>query len=259
MTVVTLAFLLVLGAGALPVALWESVMFPQLVVAAVVGLFGPEGFEMPPSAVVLDGEKVAVSWNDADSFEILEGRYRDARVRLMGYNALESYGPVHQWGEWTPMELFKLTKEATKFARSRVWNCHWSKEKDHYGRLLIVCPDLIRAMVAEGYGHLFAFDEPVDPEALKAQRQAIREKKGMWAKGVPKGILTSVHSADEKRGDPYNRLADPRTGRTRKRKHHNAYKVCEKVCMEGSCLIYVPFGLRYGPQRAECLKTKGKW
>ena len=78
-------------------------------------------FKMPPSAVIIEGERVPVAWNDGDSFGFLGGKYVRQRVRLMGYNALESYGPVHQWGRWTGMELYKVTKASTQFARSRVW------------------------------------------------------------------------------------------------------------------------------------------
>jgi endonuclease YncB( thermonuclease family) len=237
-------------------------MVPSLLIAAlsVIGLFGSP-FEMPPSAVTLDGEHVSVGWNDADSFEILEGAHKDGKVRLMGYNALESYGPVHSWGTWEPIELYQLTKKATDFVRSKEWTCTWSKQKDHYGRLLIECPDLTKAMLGEGLGHLLVIDAQVDPALLAIQQKAIAEKKGMWAKGVPEAIITSVHSADEggkDKEDPYIRLADPHTGLSHKKPHHNTYKTCEKVCDSGSCLIYVPFTQRYGDKAADCLKTKGK-
>ena len=104
------------------------------------------------NSVRLDGEKVKVYWSDGDSFAVRSGRHKNTKVRLMGYNTLESFGPVHSWGEWTGFELYKMQKEGTYFARSRVWNCKSSGERDHYKRLLVRCDDLVLAMVAEGFG-----------------------------------------------------------------------------------------------------------
>ena len=98
----------------------------------------------------------------------------------MGFNALESYGPVHSWGKWTGMELYKVTKAATRFARSRVWNCAWEGQKDHYGRMLVFCRDLVEAMVSEGYGHVYALKPPVD-EALLAMQREIKSEMGSAA------------------------------------------------------------------------------
>jgi endonuclease YncB( thermonuclease family) len=222
-----------------------------------IGFFEGGGFDMPPSAVMLDGERVAVSWSDGDSFEILEGRLRDGKTRLMGYNSLESYGPVHSWGDWKAEELYVLQKKGSQFVRTKVWTCKWGEKKDHYDRLLIQCDDLTEAMLAEGYGHLMAVDEEPNPAHVEIQKKAIAEKKGMWAKGVPKGIITSLHSADEGGGKkPYNRLADPMTGKTRKREHGERYRTCQKVCHDGSCLVYVPFSQRYGDDRADCLRVR---
>jgi endonuclease YncB( thermonuclease family) len=243
----------------------------------------------PPSSIELGDTHTRVRWSDGDSFKIIDGPYAGSGVRLQGYNTLESYGPVHSWGEWTEIELYKLQKEGTKFARSRVWTCNTEGERDHYNRVLIECPDLIEAMVGRGYAHLFAFEEPPPEAHLRAQLLAIERKLGIWAKGVPDGLITSLHSADEhidraraeaekmrERGEgdydaalkalkslpktkrTYNRVADPRTGETHKVEHANIYKRCQVVCLEGSCMRYVPFHERYGVHRAECLRTKGR-
>jgi endonuclease YncB( thermonuclease family) len=220
------------------------------------------GFRMPPSAVIIEGERVAVAWNDGDSFGFLEGKFVKQRVRLMGFNALESYGPVHSWGKWTGMELFKVTKAATRFARSRVWNCAWEGQKDHYGRMLVFCRDLVEAMVSEGYGHVYALKPPVDEALLAMQREAVQARRGMWAKGTPEGLITSAHSNAESgggKGKTYDRVISPTTGLSKEFHHELVYGMCERVCHDASCLVYVPFEKRYGTDRADCLRTKGLW
>ncbi len=210
-------------------------------------------------AVMLDGEKVRVFWSDGDSFKVRSGRHKNAKTRLMGYNTLEGFGPVHQWGGWSAFQLYYLQKRGTYFARSRVWNCKSSGKNDHYGRLLIRCDDLVQAMVREGHGHVFAMPgDPVNAEDMKAQREAIAALRGMWLKGVPKGIITSLHSSDEGRSgkQAYNRVADPLTGMTRKVEHDKKYALCENVCIDGSCMVYAPFNQRYGKNQAECLFKK---
>ena len=219
----------------------------------VAGLFAPS----PNSVVSLDGSRVDVRWSDGDSFKIKSGKFAGSKVRLMGYNTLESYGPVHSWGEWTEAELFVLAKGAGKRAGEGEWTCKSSGKMDHYKRLLIRCDDLIEAMVGEGWAHLFELDGEPTPAALAAQQKAIKEKKGIWAKGVPQAVMTSVHSFDEQNWDEaYNRVADPKTGLSRKIAHKKSYGVCEKVCMETSCMLYVPFEQRYGRDRAHCLRFK---
>ena len=220
------------------------------------------GFRLPPSAIVIEGERVAVAWNDGDSFGFLEGKYARQRVRLMGYNALESYGPVHSWGKWTGMELYKVTKASTRFARSRVWHCGWEGQKDHYGRMLVLCRDLVEAMVTEGYGHVYSLKPPVDDDLMAMQRDAISARRGMWAKGAPDGLVTSAHSISESGGGKnktYDRVLSPKTGLSTEFHHEKVYGMCERVCHDGSCLVYVPFEKRYGMDRADCLRTKLLW
>ncbi len=211
-------------------------------------------------SVKMSGEQVDVRWSDGDSFKFKTGRHKGTKTRLMGYNTLESYGPVHSWGGWTGDELYQLQRESTKFAKSKVWTCDTKGEKDHYGRLLVRCDDLITAMVGEGWAHLFKMEgSKPNPAHLEAQLKAQKEKKGIWAKGVPKVIMTSTHSNDEERDGPaYNRVADTQTGVARKIEHNKRYRECEKVCMEGSCMVYAPFKRRYGRDKAKCLWPKRK-
>jgi endonuclease YncB( thermonuclease family) len=221
--------------------------------AVLAGLFGSG----TKAVVELNGTPTAVRWSDGDSFKILDGRFRGRGTRLMGYNTLESYGPVHSWGTFTKLDLFFQAKKGSTHAATQVWKCTADENNvDHYKRLLVHCPDLIKFMVGEGHGHLFEVgDTKPAPEALAAQLAAIKQGKGMWKKGVPKGILTSLHSADEG-GDAYNRMADPLTGTTRKIMHKEIYKTCQSVCMEGSCMLHVPFKKRYGKKKAPCIAYK---
>lgn len=226
-----------------------------ILLGLVAALFGPGGGKAV-SEVDLNGERVEVTWSDGDSFKIKSGRFKGVGTRLMGYNALESFGPVHTWGEFTGEELYELAKNAKYAAKSQTWKCTADPDKrDHYNRLLVSCPDLSVHMVAEGVALGMAVDEAPDPKVVEAQKAAIAAKKGIWAKGVPERVITSLHSAAEEPGkDPYNRLADPLTGMSEKVFHKETYTECQQVCMNGSCMLYVPFNRRYGRERAECLK-----
>lgn len=226
----------------------------MLLATLVGGLFGWSGDK---STVVLDGMEVQVHWSDGDSFRITSGALSGTKTRLAGYNTLEDYGAVQSWGEWTEAELAKVNDKATEHARKGRWNCKSSGEKDGYQRLLVRCDDLIISMVAEGYAHLFLFDDKAPDGALEAQKKAIADKKGMWAKGAPQAVVTSLHSSTEPGGKGgYNRVADLETGVARKIEHQEIYSVCQKVCLLGACMLYVPYDQRYGDNRAACLRSK---
>ena len=213
--------------------------------------------------ILLDGEPVTVWWNDGDSFRVTGRPYKGLKARVVGFNTLETHGPVHRWGDWKANELARVAFRASTLARQRRWICKRVKNpdgriaSDHYGRVLVACPDLANALVGAGLAHALLFHPAdADPSLLQLQRAAQKAKKGIWEKGIPSNILTSVHSSDEERDDdwkPYNRLASTRTGLTRKVEHNNQYRECEEVCMEDSCFIYVPFKRRYGARRASCL------
>lgn len=216
------------------------------------------GGSRPTSAVELDGVRAQVRWSDGDSFEILTGSYQDSRVRLMGYNTLESYGPVHQWGDWRPEQLYFQALRASEAAASKTWKCTVAPKRDRYNRLLVRCDDLILHMVREGQGHVYEVQATPKAEVLAAQRQAIAEGKGIWKYGAPEGILTSVHSLDEGTDKTtYNRVCSLATGLAQKFSHSNTYGSCNKVCAQGSCMLYVPFKSRYGDARPTCLLKGG--
>lgn len=211
--------------------------------------------------VVLNGEKIQVNWTDGDSFKIKEGKFKGAGTRLQGYNTLEAYGPVHRWGEWTAHELFELAEDSAAHAAMKTWECTTDEKKDGYGRLLVNCPELTKHMVLDGYAMVYSVDGPVDPALLELQQQSIKNKSGMWKKGAPKGVVTSLHSLGEPDSNgavtAYNRVADTRTGAAAKREHQQRYDTCQEVCEETdgekSCMIYVPFEKRY-KHRPDCLK-----
>ena len=207
--------------------------------------------------VQIDDTYYDVVWSDGDSFRITSGRSRGQRVRLLGYNTLESYGPVHKWGDWNAWALYRIAKEAKKVAISETWTCHSEGEVDRYQRLLVRCPKLIEAMLRTGMGHIFEVKATPSPALLAIQHEAMRARRGMWEKGVPEGVMTSIHSYDENPQQPaYNRVASLRTGMAQKRLHSETYKLCQWVCIDGSCLLYVPYQMRYGDDRPACLRWK---
>lgn len=214
--------------------------------------------------LILDGVPERVNWNDGDSFRILRGSRDGQKARLIGYNTLESYGPVHFWGDFTGWDLYHTHKDATALAKSEEWECESSGKADGYGRILVACPELRRRLIATGLAHVYAFgDEEPDPDLITLQLQAQAERKGMWAKGVPKDIVTSVHSIDEPaekgvaahgpRTESYNRVCDTKTGKTLAIPHTTIFKTCDAFCHGGSCLLYIPFAERYGKRRAACV------
>ena len=187
------------------------------------------------SLVYINGEPAPVYFNDGDSFRIFGGEYRGSQSRLAGFNTLESFGPAHQWGEWHPYELYINAKMATYNGRRGVWHCTTEGERDTYGRLLVFCRDLAVDQIRRGYAHAYqADDTPSPPAYLRAQREAIRARRGMWAHGVPDYIMTSVHSADEDRTREwhYNRMISTRDGHTESIRHQNTYGECTWVCAE---------------------------
>jgi micrococcal nuclease len=82
--------------------------------------------------------------------------------------------------------------------------------------------------------------------------QAQRARRGVWAKGVPDSILTALHSRDEDKDGKYptaaNRMLNTQTGEAVLHKHMDTYQTCEEVCVEDSCMVYVPYERRYKDQ-----------
>lgn len=224
------------------------------------GRAGAEGRARRP-ALMLDGAPRAVRWIDGDTFRILDGAEAGRAARVAGYNALESYGPVHRWGAWRPAELLAIAGEATHLARAGQWHCTRQDGEDRYRRLLVSCPDAARALVEAGLAMVFAVGEPPDEALVAAQRAAQERGSGMWRKGAPPLAPSSLHSADEPdlAGGAYDRIVDTRTGRAEPRRHDSLYRVCQEVCVgEGrdrACMTYVPFARRYR-DRPACLRTR---
>lgn len=224
------------------------------------GRTGAQGATSRP-AVTIDGARRAVRWIDGDTFRILDAPEAGRSARVAGYNALESYGPVHRWGAWRPAELLAVAKEATRFAQAGEWHCAREDGEDRYGRLLVSCPDAARALVEAGLAMVFAVDGPPDEALLAAQGAARERGSGMWRKGVPPLLPSSLHSADEPDlvGGAYDRIVDTRTGKAEPRRHESTYRVCQEVCVgEGrdrACMTYVPFARRYR-DRPGCLRIR---
>jgi len=199
------------------------------------------------STIILNRKLTVVRWSDGDSFKFKSGRFKGNGVRLVGYNSLESYGPVHRWGDWTAQELHAISRTTKDIAGAAEWKCTTDGSKDAYKRVLVNCPGVRQELLRVGHAHVYAFDEDADLADLKLQREARAEGAGIWAKGTPEHIVTSVHSAAEGRGR--NRLVSTRTGKTWLSTHQNRYEVCQEVCegpsVSGSCMVYVPYEVRY--------------
>jgi len=185
--------------------------------------------------VILNGELVPVTFNDGDSFRVLSGTHKGAKARLAGYNTLESFGAVHQWGSWTAKELYVVAKMATMYARAGIWECSSDGKVDTYGRMLVICPTLREALVREGMAHVMSIDDtPGDADLLAAQREAQAAHRGMWAHGIPAFIVTSLHSAEEDidgKGT-YNRLVSTDDAHSVKWRHTTKYEECRNVCQQ---------------------------
>lgn len=185
--------------------------------------------------VFINGRAAAVHFNDGDSFRVQEGEFAGAQCRLEGFNTLESFGPAHQWGDFHPYELYVNAKQATTHARRGTWHCFGDGSRDTYGRLLLDCPDLAVSQIRHGFAHAYNVDDTASrPEYLRAQEEAIRARRGMWAHGRPHYIMTSVHSAaeDPSREHHYNRLVSTFDGHTESTQHRQTYSECEWVCDE---------------------------
>ena len=207
--------------------------------------------------VLMGGTRIPVHWADGDSFEFRAGARKGKETRLIGYNTLESYGPVHRWGDWTGRELWGLSKKAGRVAASKEWKCFANGKRDAYDRLLVDCPNLRRTLVRRGLAHLFAYDDPADPKELELQTEARIERAGMWEKGLPEEIITSVHSAGSGSSGRM-RIVHVRTGETEMAGHRQELKVCSELCYgdkwTGSCMLFVPYKLRYIAKKPRCIQ-----
>jgi len=215
------------------------------------------------SQITIDNVPAEAQFSDGDSFRILSGPLAKSRARVVGINALEAYGPVHQWGAWKANELYDISKEATKMAQKNGWNCHSLGEKDVYGRILMECTDLAQALLKKGLAHaMFLQETPSVASYVSYQKAAQDAGEGMWKKGVPSFIVTSVHSITEfqsPNATSYDRIVEL-SGYGKALSHQKKYADCELVCYQfnsneiGSCMIYVAYENRYGAKRPACLR-----
>ncbi len=189
----------------------------------------------PAAKVMLNGKMAGVFFNDGDSFRVLKGPKKGAKARLFGFNTLESHGAVHQWGGWTFKEMYHLAKMATLNGRKGTWQCTTDGKTDTYGRMLVLCEGLAEDQIRKGLAHAMSInDDPGLPKLVAAQQDAIANKRGIWAHGVPEFVLTSIHSVEEdvEGHGTYNRLVSSEDGHSIKWKHTTRYKECENVCVQ---------------------------
>jgi len=215
------------------------------------------------ATLLLDGEPTPVRWTDGDTFRILAGRHAGASARLVGVNALETFGPVHRWGGADGRALLAIAKRSAAAAAAASVRCTLEPRRDAYHRLLAVCPEVAAALVRSGDAMVFAVDGPPDPELVALQREAQRDGRGMWAAGAPPLVPSSVHSAYDPDLGPrgaYDRIVDTRTGVAEARPHSRVYRTCEEVCVgagrDRACMVHVPFARRYR-ERPACLRGGG--
>ena len=100
---------------------------------------------------------------------------------------------------------------------------------------LFKCPELAIHMIRAGMAHAMTVTAEPSPEAyLEVQRDAMKNRRGMWAGGVPKYVLTSLHSVDEKPNQnwAYNRLVSTHDGHSERWIHGETYGECDKVCVQ---------------------------
>lgn len=240
--------------------LWGTLAILLLMMGSVFITWGeaytPPELRKKLSTIELNGKKVRVLWPDGDTFRLILPMGRGPAARLRGYNTLENYGPVHKWGKWKAMELYHVGNQATKLARSKVWKCKTLQGSGGYGRILADCPGLAAAMISKGLAHVFSVEASGNPKLLKLQQEAIRKRVGIWAKGAPSHLVTSVHSASLYRRRAYHRLISIKTGGSNMYRHSDSYNECAWVCLRGSCMRYVPYKRRYGLEKASCLTVK---
>ena len=187
----------------------------------------------PATRVVLNGVPSPVYFNDGDSFRVLAGKLSGTKGRTAGFNTLESYGPVHQWGGWTARELYVLAKMGTLNARRGEWSCTSDMSTDTYGRTLWWCRDLAIDQVRKGLAHTLTItDEPARPELLEAQWEAQAKGAGIWAHGMPSYVITSTHALGERPGHSTasNRRVSSVDGHSRMWEHTEVYDDCRRVC-----------------------------
>lgn len=206
----------------------------SLVLAFALSLAAQPAWADPLTRVTINGSATPVYFNDGDSFRIQAGPMKGAQARLSGYNTLESFGPAHSWGTWTTKELYAVAKLATLTARRGSWSCEGDGKKDGYGRLLLFCRDLALQLIQQGLAHNYSVDAtPGDAELQQAQRQAMKAGIGMWAHGVPRFVMTSLHSKAEggdKHGKTSNRLISTTDAHSDKWEHEDDYAECQNVC-----------------------------
>ena len=208
----------------------------------------------------MDGIAVNADWDDGDTFAYVDASSENGKSpieRLQHTRKLRSRPSV---GGMTGAELYALAKQAGVRAQESQWECQQLAGSCGYGRICVACPDLQTTLLREGLAHVFALKDPADPAMLEAQLAAQNDGSGMWAKGVPKELVTSLHSLDEKPGknQTYNRLISTATGQSTQLHHSDNYESCSWVCPSDSCMLYVPYQSRYGVDRADCLKIQEK-
>ena len=217
------------------------------------------------SALLIDGQRIAVRWTDGDTFHVDSGPLRGRSVRLADVNALESYGPVHRIGT----------------LRARPRSSSWRAPRRRRGRRRSGSCTAARRTATSTAGRWSAaprrpppwcrpatpwssrWTRPADPGLLALQREAQAAGRGMWAGGVPPRLVSSLHSPRRARRGPARRLR-PAGGHRHRRRQAGAPPPALPDLPGGlpgrgplaSCMRYVPIQRRYR-NRPACLVEAG--
>ena len=129
-----------------------------------------------------------VRWTDGDTFRILSGPHRGRGARLVGVNALETFGPVHRIGALT------AARRPSSRSRSRARRSPPRRRdaaRPRGGRTATVacsssCPDAAEALVRAGHAMVFAVDAPRRRGARRAAaRGAARARRDVGGRRAP--------------------------------------------------------------------------
>ena len=154
---------------------WRPWWFAAMAVAAI-GTAAVERCRIPDA--VSRPTWTVRTVHDGDTVTCVDPQGGLHKIRLLGIDAPEA---SQAWGRESSQALSR------KVARSRV--AVVSRGYDQHGRLLgtlwIDDRDINREMVAEGHAWVFGRIAP-DPDLVEAESAARRERRGLWAAGLPK-------------------------------------------------------------------------
>lgn len=182
-----------------------SYLLVALVLYIFYELIGAQFEELGGSPKAKEGSKVpcrVVRVYDGDTFKCRLDTGEEVKVRLIGIDTPESrrnrkaYRDAERSGK-SVEEIVRLGRKASQFTKSLippgtvVYLETDVQVHDRYGRLLayVYLPDgrmLNEVLIREGYATVYTFPPNVRyaERFVKLQREAMREKRGLWKEGM---------------------------------------------------------------------------